>query len=288
MKRLFLIVLLLVVQNSFAANVDIKIKEVSDKRTTGKFFKGLNIDIEVKGKTLSGAQGMLPMKVNKASSNLGENLIKKSGSEGANFFSLRKVKQGEPLKIQVQLKNPSRKATHVQLKGELKVYIPDHNPANSVTIDNYLQFSGKPIKHKNFKSRGISFIFFNKDDFSDYKNKAQKAKDLARQKKISEKSALKDALGEALADAFTQMFWGSNDLSFIITDPDNQILKITLFNDKGKEIETSSRTSSNKRVNGHHGMDYKKMLPYKGKLVVQLAGKNNIKAVPVNLSVPLP
>ncbi len=284
----YLSLLFFFTQTTYAADVNVTVSEVTDNRTTGKFFKGLDIEFEVKSQSLTKAKGMLPFSISKATSDLGENLVNKSKNESASFFTFQQLKPNKPIKIKTKLKNPSRKASSVHITGSLNIYVPDNNPNNIVTIKDYFKFSSKTIHHKNFKSRGISFTFFNKDDLAIYTEKAKKAKELARKKKINEKFTLIEEVGEDLADAFANMFWGNSDLTFIITDPNNQILKITLYNENGQEMETTSRSSSPKRISGRHGMNYKKMIPFKGKLVINLAGKNNIKTVPVNITAPLP
>ncbi|MCG8672110.1 MAG: hypothetical protein MI867_22080 [Pseudomonadales bacterium] len=294
MKKATLIIALLSFSvYAYSSDPRVSIKEVTDSRTTGKFFKGLSVDLEIKGKTLDNAIGIMPPILERAVSDLGENLLKEeSSSNGSPIFKLKHIEKNYTPKLQLKLKNPARNASEVNIKGEIEVYSPQNTENEKVLIKDYLDHSGKRVELKELTDRGIKLTFFTKDDFIKFKKKAAETRAKARRERRDEKEIAMETMGEAFAEMFNEAFsffgGGTSDLTFLITDTQNQIYKIELYNGNNEIIKTEGTSYSGNQDNATYGFDYRKMLPREGYLAIYLATEENVQRIPFDLSVVLP
>jgi len=174
---------------------------------------------------------------------------------------------------------PERSDQYLYLEGYVEIYMGGDNVV--VEIDNYLRHSGDKITSPEFGERGIEFAFLTKDDIQELKEASSKG--------VATHS-IQDQLGEALSHVFKNMFGLNNmDLSFIVKDDNDDILNIALLTEQGEFMETSSRSiSTDTKGITQFGVEYKKMLPHSGKLVVYLNDNERLMKVPFNFKVKLP
>src|SRR4051812_6356776 len=93
-----------------AQDVQMRLGDVKDSRTTGQFFAGLDIELKLSGDTLEDAKSM-KVTLESATDDTGRNLIDsgkmREGFEAVGAFGRRNV-------VTLKLKNPARKAATVK------------------------------------------------------------------------------------------------------------------------------------------------------------------------------
>jgi hypothetical protein len=159
------IVPLLIAFSSLAhAEAAVKVGEVSDKRTTGKFFSGLEIKLLVSGPELAEAKG-LRVKIDSATDDSGKSLIKTDNRSmfadkfepPRESFGMGKKQPGE-FEVSVDLANPPRTAKTFALVGKLEVMSPKSDPASIVTAE-VAKVAGKPLDNPALKAAGVEITF---------------------------------------------------------------------------------------------------------------------------------
>lgn len=159
-----IIPLLVILSNLAPAEITVRVGEISDKRTTGEFFSGLEIKLLVSGPELADAKG-LRMKVESAADDNGKSLIKtdKHSMFADRFEPLKEPfgpgkKQKGEFEVGVDLANPPRSAKTVALVGKLEVMSPKADPASVVTAD-VAKVAGKPLDDPALKAAGVEITF---------------------------------------------------------------------------------------------------------------------------------
>lgn len=159
MKTILLVSLLALVARS-QAEVTVTVGDVSDNRTTGKFFSGMEVKLLLAGPELAAAKGMR-VRVATATDDSGKNLIDKeqSGFFRDEFRPLEEpfgpgpAKKGE-FETSVKLLNPPRTATTFDLTGVVELLSPQADPASVVSAD-LAQAAGKPLADAALKAAGV-------------------------------------------------------------------------------------------------------------------------------------
>lgn len=272
-------------------DIEVSIEEVSDKRTTGQHFDGLEITLLLKGYDLENAAGFLPAKLEKAKSDFGRRLIKSEESETALFFSFSKA-DGDPGETRrLELKNPRRKAETVFIKGYVPVVFHTDDPDVRLEVDDFLSKAAKPLKAPELEERGIEVTYYTKEQMKKRQEEMQAIKDRAEKQDKEPEEELAEVMGELFTEAFGSFFGfsGEYDLNFVIDDPDNEILRIALYDESGELLETGMRSASmHSDEPGRAGFDYKGGLPDKGTLVFLFKDERLIRKVPFEKTVKLP
>ncbi|MEI6603838.1 MAG: hypothetical protein WCP35_00910 [Verrucomicrobiota bacterium] len=156
--------LLLVTAAISHAEITVTVGEVSDKRTTGEFFAGLEIKLRLSGPELTDVRG-LRVKVASATDDTGKSLVddKKRVVFADEFKPLEEPfgpgpkKKGES-EVTIGLANPPRAAQTVKLSGTLELISPKADPS-SVVIAKLATDAGKPLDQPALKAAGVEITF---------------------------------------------------------------------------------------------------------------------------------
>ncbi len=285
------------------AELSVGVEEVTDTRSTNEFFNRLRIKMKVRGSALSEAWGVMSPSLNKATSDLGENLAAPS-TQDTNAFSFLKM---EPLNAQrqklfeVDLKSPARRAGSVVLSGTITVYSPHRHKDESVVIKNYRKHSGSVLAVPELEKRGIRLAFTVHD---------------AKEKRVSGSPRAFTPEGKTTAGHVLNGLIGGTQsigdptghgLSMEINDPKDQILWVQLFDGANKPFTFTGWSVSSGGPVGvpvpADGADVNRAernvpqrcmlqsavpLPQNGQLVLYLATDKNIRSLPFSLEVDLP
>jgi hypothetical protein len=269
--------------NEQATDIRVQAGDVTDSRTTGKFFAKLKIELKLMGDDLDGAKG-LRCTVTKAIDDTGRNLLK----EEKKTSSFSDINDNNPNQTQVtvELKNPSRKAALVtELSGEIDVFRPGKDPASMVMVTNLVGSPKIVVSHPSLTAAQIQMTVL---------SKAQYDADLQAEKKAAEAKAKSDAetrgedMGKALADnmgkTLTGMFGGGmmgekNSVIIRLRDPQSKLVKVEFLDESDKTIQRNgmSWTSDVQCYN------FSEPLPQGAKLRINVATPNSVVKVPLML-----
>lgn len=157
MKRI--LPLLFVVTNLVHAQAAVRLGEVSDKRTTGQFFAGLEIKLLLSGADVATAKGMR-VKVESATDDTGKKLgnAKNRMRSGDDFKPLEEPfghgpKRAGEFETSVDLENPPRSAKTVTLVGKIELMSPKADPASVITAS-LAKDTGKALADPALKAAG--------------------------------------------------------------------------------------------------------------------------------------
>lgn len=143
-----------------AAPVEVSIKQVNDRRTSGSFSQ-LNINLElpkISSRDVEASRVLLAA----AADDTGRSLLNPEAGEPMlepNFrgsLTGRDDKVPPPATVNITLQNPDRKAKTVkEVRGEIELYMPGKDPNSVAEIARFLASSGKPLTHKALKANGV-------------------------------------------------------------------------------------------------------------------------------------
>ena len=146
------------------AEVAVTVGEVSDKRTTGEFFSGLELKLLLAGPELADAKGVR-VTVDSATDDTGKNLVDpKRAAFSDDFkpleepFGLGPNKKKGTYEIALALVNPLRTAKTVKLAGKAELMSPKADPASIVTAS-VAKAAGKPLVDAALKAAGVVITF---------------------------------------------------------------------------------------------------------------------------------
>ena len=210
-------------QTAFA-EVKVTVGDISDKRTTGKFFAGLEIELKLSGPELADAKGIRTT-VKSATDDTGKPLPKAEnrfrGKDG--FEELQKAfgggfgdKKADEFQVKLEFENPPRAAKAIKaLEGSIELLVPSKDPAAVITAS-VAKDSGKPLENAALKAAGVQFSL---------------RKPGKEEKKESGSLGFGGSLGET-------------DLGYEIKDPNNKVASVEFFDAAGKKLESNGRMSS--------------------------------------------
>lgn len=258
---------------------------IEDRRTTGKFFGGLEVELKLTGDDLADAKAKRVI-VNKAVDETGRNLLPEERKEPD--FS---TSSGSDLKV--SLKNPARGSTALkEISGHVELFTPSRDPASIVTIDRLLSRMDKPISMPALRNQKIEIAVVSPKAHraNAAKRKAEFEKEMAKGKAEMEKEMKGASAEEAkaleaimgLAQAFSGMMdeVGDNDLILRVKDEENRVMDVEVTRADGEEISSSGSMSSGElRV-----MNFSEKLPVDAKLKVLVKTKKALVSAPFTLS----
>jgi hypothetical protein len=125
---------------------------IEDRRTTGKFFGGLEIELKLTGDDLADAKAAR-VALKRAVDESGRDLL----PEQKNGDDFQKSSGSGAPDLKINLKNPARGASAIkEISGEIQLYTPSRDPAATVVIDRLLSRMDKPIDSAALKSQQIA------------------------------------------------------------------------------------------------------------------------------------
>lgn len=147
------------------ADVKVTVAQVTDNRTTGDFFKGLELTLKLAGPELAEAKGM-KIAITEAKDDAGTDIskIQKFGFDGNGFDPLEKGfgfggdKKADEFEHKLKLPNPARAAKTAKVVGSLQLLVPSKDPASVITVD-LVKSAGKPLDNALLKTAGATLTF---------------------------------------------------------------------------------------------------------------------------------
>jgi len=265
----YLTLLSLLIFSGSAVAIQPTVKEVKDSRSTGEFFNGLTIELNLLGDDVNDLEA-IRVRLDRAVDDSGRNLLKSENSSN-DFKELSQYGQRQN-NLTLDLLNPARKATTVQeISGTIEGYAPSKDPNAVIRLPKFQALSGKPLEHAGLKASGVAFVYFSAAELK---------------KKREEELKKMNGFEQGLNQAFGSMFGGDeNSLNFEVNDPNKRLVKYRVLDAAGAEISTSSRSWSGTS----HTLSFNEPVPMDATLEIQLLTDKSIVKTPLKLgSVPLP
>jgi hypothetical protein len=267
-----------------AQDVRVGAGTIEDRRTTGRFFAGLEIELKLTGDDLADAKSARIL-VMKAVDETGRDLLPERKAD-EDFKSIGSSE------LKLSLKNPARGASAVkEIAGEVQLFVPTRDPAAVVTIDRVLSRMDKPIDSPGLKAQQIAVraVLPKAHRAAAKKREAEFEKEMEKHKDEMKKEAGDDKTAEALialVKGFSGMMneVGDNDLILEVED-EQKILDVSVVGPKGDTIDTRGSMSSG----GLRILQFSEKLPAEAKLRLLLQTRKSIVSAPFSLTnVPLP
>jgi hypothetical protein len=270
---------------STAQGVRVSAGTIEDRRTTGRFFAGLEIELKLTGDDVADAKSARIV-LKKAVDETGRDLLPESKPDE----DFKSVGSSE---LKLALKNPARSAGAVkEITGEVQLFVPTRDPAAIVTVDRVTSRMDKAIDSPALKAQKIAVRVVSPKAHraAAKKREAELDKEMAKHKEEMKKEAGDDKTAEALmalVKGFSGMMneVGDNDLILEIEDEQKKILDVSVVGPNGDKIDTRGSMSSG----GLRILQFGEKLPADAKLKFLLQTRKSIVSSPFTLAnVPLP
>lgn len=258
-----------------AADVRVSVGEVKDTRSTGKFFNELEIQLKLTGDDVPEVKGVKAT-VNKAVDSTGRNILKKE-ERPAGFDSFREPASGQA-EVTLKLKNPARKAAAVsELAGDLRLFMPERDPASKVVVKGLPAKTGKPLADPMLAKHKVEITVLTKADYDALVKKQEEEKLRAE----AAKQGLSGAMMQMM-EGFMGMFFdvGEHDIILKIKDPAEKVIDVELLDANGEPLKThGSMTSQELRV-----LNFNTPLPAGAQLRIFIGTEKAMIKVPFKLT----
>jgi hypothetical protein len=245
----------------------VSISEISDKRTTGRFFAGLDIKLSVVGGQVADTRGVRRMKLERAVDDTGRNLLREDKFPKTVFDTEIAAPQGDSLDLELSLSNPSRQAKQVlEISGQLELLTPHKDPKSILTFGPLSSLYGKKLALPTSIAKKLSITPMNKAAFDDMrKNNAAQGQD-----------------GGELVNLFRQLFsinLDTESLGFLVSGDINDIVAVEVVDAQGKTLKRQSRSSSGSFTS----ISFAGGPPANGQIRVYLSTPQSVMRIPVQL-----
>jgi hypothetical protein len=260
---------------------------IEDRRTTGKFFGGLEIELKLTGDDLADARAAR-VTLAKAQDESGRDLLREKKED--EDFQKSSGSGGPDLKI--SLKNPARGASAIkEISGEVQLFAPSRDPAATIVVDRLVSRMDKPIDSSALKSQQIAARLVSPKVYRAQAKKrdAELEAEMQKHKEEMKKEAGDDKTAEALmalVKGFAGMMndVGDNDVIPQIEDPQGKLLDVEVVGKNGVIDTRGSMSSGGLKI-----LQYSEKLPPDAKLRFLVKTKNALLRAPFSLTnVPLP
>lgn len=281
--------LALLVASGQAAGQDLRVTAgtIEDRRTTGKFFGGLEIELKLTGDDLADAKAAR-VQLKKAVDESGRDLLpEKKGDED---FQKSSGSSGPDLKV--NLRNPARGAGAIkEVSGDVELYAPSRDPAATVVVDRLTSRMDKPVVSPGLKSQKIAVRLVSPNVYraDAKKREAEMDAEMEKHKEEVKKEAGDDKTAEALmglVKAFSGMMndVGDNDVILQIEDEGGKLQDVEVVGKSGVIDTRGSMSSGGLKI-----LQYSEKLPPDAKLRFLLKTKKSLLKTTFTLTnVPLP
>jgi len=259
---------------------------IEDVRKTKKdgFPAGLKVTLNVSGVDVEKVKSV-DCSLTAATDDSGKNLIKKEKG----FFDktdFRPDENSDSFEVEVNLKNPARKAAAIKLEGTLDMFVPASDPAATVKIANAKKTAGTPVKSAALQAvkASVTLAAPKKE-----KEAAPETDAKATEAKAGEGEGASEAnIAEGMKEAFSSMFsmgGGPNSVTLEITDPEGKIQGIEFFSSTGKEIKSNGYSSTGDvKEKLFKTLDFEAPLPETTEMRIYVATPKAEKKIPFNLT----
>jgi hypothetical protein len=231
------------------AEVKVSPGDISDKRTTGTFFKGLEVELKLSGPEAAECKAMRVV-LKEAKDDVG-NVLKQQNRHGESEFENPRMASGagfnqdpkDLLRAKLELQNPARNAKSFTLDGTVELLVPSKDPAAVIAVE-VAKAAGKPLQNEALKGAGILLNF-------------------------------KAPTG--------------SEISYAITDPQKKVAAVEFCSADGKPLETTGHMSSSFGGKEDITISLENASPVGMIAKVYLVTDKSVMRVPVKLpAVPLP
>lgn len=273
----------------------VSLGDVTDSRTTGKFFKYLRIEIEVSGQALETVFGSSKPVITAAVDDTGRSLVKAEKTNSPLLWTIeRNNDKKTSTKTHVDLLNPARRATSFMVTGYIDIFDPAKAPGSVHTVSNFLNLVGTSRLSQQLAKPGLEIAVLTKPVADQMRKKqALDKQKLSAAKSETASRLLEEAFVKMFKDLFSGFFMMSdNDLLFIIKDPNNYLAYIEVVDANGAPIKTHGRSLSQDGENGgtyRYTVGFDKPLPKTAQLKIYYATAKSLTQIPFRFeSNPLP
>lgn len=220
-----------------AKPANVKLALVHDRRNDTGFFNRLEINLELPDVPAADVTAVRTT-VKAATDDTGRNLVPDdSGKSGMQPTQTGREKdpaaKPEPVKVMLELKNPSRRAAVVKsVTGEIELYMPGKDPNGVASVPKFLAQPGKPLASPALKTNGVEITVLGKDQLE-----AEKQVMLNKVKQDAKKKGIK---GEQLQEMLTErsndfLKPEENDVVLKVKAPQGRIQQFAYLNAAGEE-----------------------------------------------------
>jgi hypothetical protein len=274
--------------------VRVALGDLTDSRTTGKFFQYLRIEVKLSGESLQTAFGATKPVITEAVDDTGASLVKADQQKEPLFWTLQ-LNEAKKVSLDqsADLLNPARRATTISLIGYVDVLQPQLDPSSVYVVKDFPAMAGQSLAPKDSGKRGVAITVLTKP-LAD-KVKQEKA-DTAQKNADAASPSIDQAMQQAFGKIFESLFagfmrMGDNDLLFVIKDPDSQIAFLQVTDENGTPLKSSSRTMSQDKENGsvNYSVGFNAAVPPTAQLKIYFATPKSLLHVPFRFeNAPLP
>jgi hypothetical protein len=260
---------------------------IEDRRTTGKFFGGLEIELKLTGDDLADAKAARVL-LKKAVDESGRDLLPEKRSDE----DFQKSSGSGAPDLKVNLKNPARGAGAIkEVSGDVELYAPSRDPAATVLVDRLTSRIDKSIDSAALKAQKIGVRLVSPKVYraDAKKREAEMDAEMEKHKDEMKKEAGDDKTAEALmalVKGFSGMMndVGDNDVILQIEDEGGRLQDVEVVGQSGVIDTRGSMSSGGLKI-----LQFSEKLPPDAKLRFLLKTKKSLLKTPFTLTnVPLP
>jgi hypothetical protein len=266
MRRIGLMALLLAASAAAGAQ-QVSVTEISDKRTTGKFFAGLDIKLSVVGPGLADSRGLRRVKLDKAVDDTGRNLLREEKYPRGPFDADGTSPRGDALDIALSLANPARHARTLQeVTGFIELHTPQKDPRSVLTFGPLPSLYGKKLPLPAPYDARLGIIPLDKTLYDE----------------MRKANAASSGGGGELVQALRSMFGAgmdANAVGFVMQGELSDIVAIELIDAQGKALPHAGRMTTG----GFTAVTYPGGPGPQARLRVYLATPQSIARIPLQL-----
>lgn len=271
-----------------AQEVRVTTGTIEDRRTTGRFFGGLEVELKLTGDDVSDAKSSRIL-VRKAIDESGRDLLPEEKRE-ADFSD-------GTSNLKVSLKNPARAAGGLkELSGEVELFVPSRDKGSTVVVDRFLSRMDKPLAAPALKSQGVTVKLISPKAYraDAKKREVELDKEMQKNKAEMEKAAAEEGADPKAVEAMMELIKGfsgmmgevgDNDVVLEIGDEGKKLLDVEVVGPGGDAVGSQGSITSG----GVKILKFSEKLPADAKLRLLVRTKNAIVRAPFTLAnVPLP
>lgn len=263
----------LVCASSLAHAQQVSVREVTDKRTTGTFFPGMDIKLSVVGAGLADSKGLRRIKVDKATDDTGRNLVREERFSKTPFDAEVVSPKGDALDFELSLANPSRQAKTLQdVSGYVELHTPHKDPKSVVTLGPLSSLYGKKLPLPGALASKVGMIPVDKTLYDE----------MRKANASNANTNPGGGSGGELVQALRNMFSSSMDadaLGFVVQGDTSDIVAVEVIDAQGKVIKHQGRFSSGSFVS----LNFPGGVGTQSRLRVYLATPQSLVRIPFQL-----
>lgn len=223
-----------------AFGLTVELKELKDSRTTGEFFKGLDVELTLKGEEMKKAKAVRT-KIASAKDSTGKDLIDTS-QNSTDFNKFYGASDSSEQSVTIKLLNPERKAESLkELTGSVELYVPDLDPTSTIALKGFKQHSGKQLDNPTLKGLGLEITLLTSAQQAEQQKKEQ-------EKRVAEMKAQgADPQMIEMAMNMMQAFSGGSDensVTLLLKDPQSRFMDVEFQSATGEKIDNNGSMSS--------------------------------------------